>query len=243
MSISNPVKVYLYPNNLNDDNGKYYARIVSYGSLDLEQIAQSAIDRGGATMSVEDMMYGHRAILQEALFQARSGFLVNLEYFTLTAKINGVFTNELDTYDSSRHSLSFNLIQTATTREEVGEISLDIIGIADTMPAIASVTDVKTGSVNSTLTPGRVARIEGSRIKVSGDDSTVGVYFVNVDSGTSTRVDDDDLVRNYPAEVEVMIPELEAGSYNVQIVTQYSHANKVLSEPRTATFDTALTVA
>jgi hypothetical protein len=54
-------------------------------------------------------------------------------------------------------------------------------------------------------------------------------------------VDESDIVTNNPSEVIVMIPELAAGTYLLEVTTQYT-VGALLKEPRTAKFDRTLTV-
>jgi hypothetical protein len=58
-------------------------------------------------------------------------------------------------------------------------------------------------------------------------------------------VDNSDIVNNYPSELIIVIPSLEAGTYKLDVTTQFSSSgsNKhLLKEPRTAIFDKVLTV-
>ena len=102
-------------------------------------------------------------------------------------------------------------------------------------------TDVKTGSVNDLLTPNRNLRISGSKLKIAGDNPANGVFFVNQETQERTAVDVTDIATNNPSEVMIIIPELAAGTYRLEIVTQYS-SGKNLKQSRMASFDRVLTV-
>jgi hypothetical protein len=56
-----------------------------------------------------------------------------------------------------------------------------------------------------------------------------------------TKVDDSDIATNNPSELIVIIPQLPAGTYQVEVTTQYS-VGILLKEPRVTLFDKALTV-
>jgi hypothetical protein len=120
-------------------------------------------------------------------------------------------------------------------------VEVEILGVADTDATVEQVIDVKTGSVNDLLTPNRNLKIAGHKIKVAGDSAANGIYFVNRSTSERTRVDDSDVVVNNPSELIVVIPALEAGTYLLEITTQYS-VGLMLKEPRTAKFDKPLTV-
>ena len=64
------------------------------------------------------------------------------------------------------------------------------------------------------------------------------------DGGERVKVDPSDVVKNDPSEVMVHTPALPAGTYTVEVVTQFTGSGgKALKEPRKAVFDRVLTVA
>jgi hypothetical protein len=135
----------------------------------------------------------------------------------------------------------FQFNQGDLLRDELSSVEVEIMGVADTGLSISQVTDVKTGSVNDLLTPNRNLKITGRKIRVDGDKEGIGVYFVNQTSRESAKVDPADLVVNDPSELIIVIPELVAGTYKLQVNTQFSH-NSLLKDPRTVLFDKVLTM-
>ncbi|MDR1867272.1 MAG: DUF4469 domain-containing protein, partial [Treponema sp.] len=106
-------------------------------------------------------------------------------------------------------------------RKAVADIKVKKVIAVSSGTVIISVIDIKTGSVNGTLTPGRDLKITGVKIKIAGDDPDVGLYFVPA-SGTPVKADPSDFVINNPSEVIALIPALTPGVWQVRIVTQYS---------------------
>jgi hypothetical protein len=100
---------------------------------------------------------------------------------------------------------------------------------------------VKTASVNDLLTPGRNLKIAGYKIKIAGSNTANGIYFVNQATSERTKVDISDIVTNNPSELIVVIPDLAAGTYLLEVTTQYTPST-LLKEPRLTTFDKTLTV-
>ncbi|MGV8091890.1 MAG: DNA-binding domain-containing protein [Mangrovibacterium sp.] len=240
-NVLHKVKAYLYDNPLTDNPEDYSARVISERSLGIGEICDSAVSRGGADISSASMQHGVSLFLKEMAYQLCDGYSVNTGYFTAGPLIKGVFSSPQETFDARKHSLLFQFNQGDTLRDELPSVEVEIMGIADTGLSILQVTDVKTGSVNDRLTPGRTLKIAGYKVKLAGDNEDVGVYFVNRTSGESTRVDPSDMVTNNPSELIVMIPELAAGTYQLQVTTQYNTSTP-LKEPRTVLFDKMLTV-
>ena len=243
MPILHKIKAYLYDNFLTKDNpNDFIARTVSERSLSVKQICESAVNRGGADVSATAMEHATELFLKEMAYQLCDGYSVNTGYFTAGTQIRGVFDSPSETFNSTKHSILFQFNQGEKLRAEIPNIEINILGVADASSAILQVKDVKSGTINDVLTPGRNLKISGSKIKIGGDNSENGIYFVSTDTNTRTKVEESDLVVNNPSELIVIIPALSAGTYNLEIVTQQS-GSSLLKDPRTATFEKVLTVA
>jgi len=51
---------------------------------------------------------------------------------------------------------------------------MSVQGVADTMLSVLQVTDIKTGSVNDLITPGRNLKINGYKVRVAGEHADNG---------------------------------------------------------------------
>ncbi|WP_374458572.1 DNA-binding domain-containing protein [Chryseobacterium taeanense] len=241
-NILHRIKAYLYDNTLTKDNpNDFTARTVSERSLNVQQICQAAVSRGGADISASSMEHATELFLKEMAYQLCDGFSVNTGYFTASTTIRGVFDSPSETFNKDKHSIIFQFNQGEKLRAEIPNIEVNILGVAESSAVILQVSDVKSGSLNDLLTPGRNLKIVGSKIKVAGEDTSVGVYFVDITTQARTKVDSSDIVTNNPSEIIVVIPELAAGTYNLEVVTQYG-GGTLLKDARTATLDKILTV-
>ena len=244
MSVLHKIKAYLYDNILTTDNSNdFIARVSSERSLSIKEICESASHRGGADVSAAAMEHAVELFLKEMAYQLCDGYAVNTGYFTAAAQIRGVFDSPTESFSDQKQIVLFQFAQGEKLRAELPNISVEILGVADNSAAILQVTDVKTGSVNETLTPNRNLKIAGTKIKVVGDDPKVGIFFVNTATNTVTAVDPSDIVTNNPSELIVVIPNLPAGTYTLRVVTQFTYSSKgMLKEARVAEFDKVLTV-
>jgi hypothetical protein len=84
--------------------------------------------------------------------------------------------------------------------------------------------------------------ILGHKIKVEGDDPACGVWFVNQADNSRTKITEH-LAVNRTSELVGVIPPLTAGTYRLEVVTQFSSGSFVLKDPRTITVPVVLTVA
>lgn len=201
----------------------------------------AAVNRGGSDVSAPSMEHAVELFLKEMAYQLCDGYSINTGYFTAGTQIRGVFDSPTETFNPKKHTILFQFNQGEKLRAEIPTIEISILGVADNSAAVLQVTDVKSGSVNDQITPGRNLKIQGSKIKIAGENPANGVFFVDVATEARTPVDITDRVVNNPSELIVLVPDLAPGSYRLEVVTQFTNGN-ILKEPRTAVFDKILTV-
>jgi hypothetical protein len=243
MAILHKIKAYLYDNVLTENPNDFIARVNSERSLSVKDICKSAVTRGGADIPAASMEHAVNLWLKEMGYLLCDGFSVNTGWFTVVAHLKGVFNSPSETFNKTKHTLLFNFNQGAMLRKEIDTVDVQILGVADSALSVMQVIDVKSGSVNDMLTINRNLRINGNKLKIAGDSANTGVYFVNQDTQARTKVDASDFVTNNPSELVIVIPELPAGTYRVEVTTQYGgNTQQLLKAPRTAVFDRLLTV-
>ena len=242
-NILHKIKANLYPNLLTEDPNDYVARVVSERTLSVKEICKEAVGRGGAATTAEAMEHNVNLFLKEMGYQLSDGFSINTGFFTANALIRGVFNSPTETFNADKHAILYQFNQGDLLRKELSSVAVEITGVGDSSINISEVLDVKTGSVNDLLTPNRNLRIKGYKLKLAGDNPAVGVYFVNQATGERTKVEISEIVTNNPAELIIVTPELVAGTYTLEVTSQFSgSSNSLLKEPSTSVLDKVLTV-
>jgi hypothetical protein len=86
--------------------------------------------------------------------------------------------------------------------------------------------------------------VEGSYIRITGDDPSVGVYLESVDSSVDPyKLDAGLIITNNPGKLPLLIPgEWSPGVYRFRLVTQFTSSGKKLVAPRQAVFGQELTL-
>ncbi|MDR1219793.1 MAG: DUF4469 domain-containing protein [Treponema sp.] len=195
----------------------------------------------GAGLTRSDVLSVLEAEKQVIYAMLADGEAVTTDLFNASPGIQGVFTGAEDSFDPKRHRVKIHLSEGAGLRKVEAQVKTKKVLPTQTGAFIASVTDVKSGSANNLLTPGRPLRIYGSKLKVTGDEPSVGVWFKGAD-GVEIQVDETDIVENKPSEVIVMIPALAAGEWTLRLTTQFSGSGTDAKKPHTAEFGAVLTV-
>lgn len=236
--------VKLYKNNLSEVANAYYARPATERTLSLTDVCKSAVSRGDASFSVKKMSVAVEEWFEEAVYQMMNGFAINNGYILMYLTMEGNFDGPKDSYDETRHKLKVKINPTAGITDELENVVVNVVGAGSIDPEISEITDMYTGNVDSTMSPGWTLCINGERLKIVGDDESCGVDLISTTDGTTTHLTGVYIMRNEPAQLWVMVPtDLAAGEYSVRVTTQFSSQNYTLKSPRTVTYKTALTVA
>ena len=244
MAVLHTIKAWLYDNVLTENQNDFAARVSAERTLSVRDICESAVARGGADINAAAMEHAVELFHKEMGYRLCDGFSVNTGWYAASMHVKGVFTSPAEPFDPHKHTVLAEFHQGAELRKELAAVTVSILGKAESTFFIAQVTDMRTGSVNDLLTPGRNAKIAGSKLKIAGERPECGVYFVSAaDPTIRVKVDAADIVENEKSTLLVIIPTLAAGSYQLEVTTQYSGGNALLKEPRTTTFDSLLTVA
>jgi len=237
------MKGWLHKNVLTNKPDEYFLRIQSESSINVNDICRSAVGRGGANISVDEMAYAVNLWQKEMGYLLCDGFSINTGWFIISPMVKGVFNSLCEKFNPKKHYIMFNIHQGALLRKELQDLEVEILGFADTWVSIVQVIDIKSGSINDLLTPNKAMKIIGSKLKIVGDNPANGIYFVNQDTQERTQVDISDFVTNYPSELVFIIPDLPAGTYKIEVTNQFTDKkSRLLKEPRTAVFDKLLTV-
>ena len=240
-NVLHKIRVNLYENFLTDNANDYSAKVISERTLNVKEICQTAIKRGGAPSTAEAMEHNVTLFLKEMAYQLMDGYAVNTGYFTANAQVRGVFNDVKENFDPQKHSILFRFNQGDLLRKEIPNVTVQVMGMGDSGILISHVIDAKTGSVNDLLTPNRNLKIKGGKLKIAGDSEENGIYFVNQNSQERIKIEASDIVVNNPSELIIIIPNLPAGTYRLEVTTQYA-VSSLLKEPRTVVFDKILTI-
>jgi hypothetical protein len=117
----------------------------------------------------------------------------------------------------------------------VEAITLECDSIADNPAYINEVTDVLSGTVNETLTPGGVIVISGYRIRIEGTKPEVGLQIVGTtkDAQAYSVAIAPPYVENKASKVIAVLPaSIPDGTYRLQINTQYAGRGSLLKDIR-----------
>jgi len=233
---------FLKTNKLKGEDGRFCAQVVNTRSYTFEDIAQHLIkhNTGLSSSVIYGLWEGIKGAVEEFIAE---GGAINTELFQVHASIRGVFNGLDDGFDGSRHRIHLNLRPGALLRDIPDKLKVKKLNTTG-KSIILSVTDVKTGSVNDCLTPGKIMRICGNHVKIAGYEPVCGIYFIpEKSSGKTVKIESSEVVVNRPSQILAIVPKLGKGSWTLRLVTQYLKGTMYLKTPKSLTFDKSFSVA
>ena len=236
------IEYFLKSNKLKGEDSKFSAQVINSRSYTFEDIANHLIrhNTGLSSSVIYGLWEGIKGAVEEFI---ADGGAINTELFQAHASIRGVFDGLDDGFDGSRHKIRLNLRPGTLLRDVPERLKVKKL-ISPGTSYILSVTDVKTGSVNSVLTPGKNLRIIGYQVKIDGYESVCGMYFIPAKSTEQVvKLDASEVVLNKPSQILAVIPKLSKGNWTLRLVTQYSKGKMYLKTPKTITFNASFNVA
>lgn len=236
-------RFFLRDNSLTKDNNKdCIAEVLAAPkTLRAEDIAKE-IKRRGSELEYETILSvisQHNRIIIENLL---SGASVMTDICQFSPRITGVFASKEAQFDAAIHKLVLDIVLSKNMRESLKRVKTINMGMKPDVARIGLVTDASTGLIDGSITPDEDILIDGSKIKIVGEEGeeAVGVFFIASD-GTETKVTRR-LTRNDPSQVILRVPALADGEYTLRIVTRFSQSSVMLKELRTLTYDSKLVV-
>jgi hypothetical protein len=243
LTSTDAVIIELYDNPLTERPDDRYGRVVNVASINEDTLIERAIGNG-FNGNAASMKAACEALKQEAVKAIVRGEIVHYGLGHVVLDVEGSFTGDEPQWNPEVNKLVATITTTKELREALKKTPVNIRGMASNHAAILTVTDVATGKVNEVLTPGGMANVIGSRIKIDGDKPEVGLFLNNQDTQEYIQIPATAIGLNDPSKVMFVAPAgLTAGDYLMSIVTQVgSNTTTLLNQPRTITFNHILKV-
>ena len=232
---------WLLDNPLTEDPNDFTLKVKAGNMVTVEDIAK-ALQEEGTEFQLETLIdilnRGDRIIRNKLL----AGFSVGTGVFYAYPSVSGVWYDKNETFDEKKHKVSVNFQLSATLREGIKQVGVEVLGVSSAGPEISGVTDTWTGELNGVITPDEVVNVKGSNIQLAGEENECGIRFVRVDDSSNTvAVDMRRLTVNNPSSLSFRVPKLEAGDYWLELTTRCSKG-QLTKAPRTTRFEKVLNV-
>ena len=217
----------------------YMAQVADVRSYTLDEIINLMMDKG-TTLTRADVAATLQVYGEVCSSLIKDGAALNTPLMNTALSISGVFNGANDIFDKKRHTVNLNITAGILLRDVLPKIKCEKTEGASTDPYITEVTDIVTGTVNTTLTKGGVVQLVGSRLKFDAKDAAQGIFFVP-ETGEAVRAAV--IAENKPARLMAIIPaDLAAGTYYIEVRSKHSGGGKPLKAVKAGRFAKPLTV-
>jgi hypothetical protein len=157
------------------------------------------------------------------------GSTLNLPLFNTSFSISGVFDGVQDNFDKERHKLNINLTKGCLLRDAEKYVQFEKTEAITPQPTILAIKDSLSGTVNKKLTAMGVVELQGSNLKIAGDDPSCGLWFIGKkDVETKAEI----IIENKPSMLIAVVPDLDKGSYWIKLVSQHTIGGRILKHPK-----------
>jgi hypothetical protein len=237
-------KVWLRPNFLTKDvDNDYMAEISTTGNtLRNEDIARQIVKERSELRydTIVSILNERDGVVRNAVLNGSSVQSGNVH---ISPRVSGSWIGADPVFDPKEHRITVTVTPTAELRMALEEVGVEVLGKkADGGAVVGLVTDVLTGKVDGTVSPGGDIIIEGSKIKVyPADEEGLGVFFTDV-NGTDTPLDYP-ITANNPKRIVCRVPAaLTSGEYTLKIVTRFTASTALLKHARAIVYELPLKV-
>ena len=191
-------------------------------------------------MSPETIAYHVKLFLDEMMEKIEDGNKINTGYFTAQAHVKGSFDSLADDFDENKHSVDIVFSAGHFAHKAKKNLKVEIQRTKPYSLRIWTITDLQTKQHTDKLIANRILVMRGDKIKITGDNPSVGLYLRHNETGNEIHFPPTVLFANGDTKLELIVPQLAAGSYQLKVTTQYAGNGKPLAQPRSYTYEHTL---
>jgi len=240
--VKHTIKATLSPNALKNAKGGYLPRTLMQKSLSMEEISQAVKEKYGLA-NADSNLYHVKIFLETMTELVEDGFRVNTGFFTAQAHVKGSFEHGSQDFDPQQHAVEIVYGTGEISRRRAKLLHATILSETPPSNCIRSVTNMNLKQPAQALIANHCYLIKGENIKLLGSDPSVGVYLVHAESGHTTAIEQNQLLRNTHSYIMFAAPQLALGNYELLICTQYAGKSTPLTQARKLYFEHLLTVS
>ena len=239
-AIHRTIKAILHPNPMKNARGKYLAYTTKYSSYDIQSICESLCSKPGTGLQLETIAYHVKLFLDEMMEKIEDGNKINTGYFTAQAHVKGSFDSLADDFDENKHSVDIVFSAGHFAHKAKKNLKVEIQRTKPYSLRIWTITDLQTKQHTDKLIANRILVMRGDKIKITGDNPSVGLYLRHNETGNEIHFPPTVLFANGDTKLELIVPQLAAGSYQLKVTTQYAGNGKPLAQPRSYIYEHTL---
>lgn len=211
-----------------EDGGETFTgRVADIGVLTRETIVRDIVTLGkNEGVGYDTLLRLWDTAEQAVIDRLKRGFRVKGAVCEAKLGVRGTFASRSEKFNPEKHSIVPVFTAGEALLSALKDVKAETVQSSEIAPVITRVRDAESES-EDTLTPGGILEVTGTDIRVAGEVGDEGVYFVNTADESVVKADMKKIFINNPAQICLVVPPLEAGSYKIRITTRYIRSTKV----------------
>lgn len=219
------LKYALVENSMATEPNNCVAIVSSPEVKDLNDVIDFMIAEGTGLTRPQAMAYFEK-LTQTIEYFVGEGHRVITPLFRVRPSISGVFNDNMDNFDISRHSINIRTSSGLRLKELSSKIKLEKVEVSRQDPSPQLFIDGSSQEINLSASPGSIGVLKGSLMKFDPSDNTQGVFFLSAENPENeTRVSAYSGIK--PSEIHFQIPELPSGTYAIVVKTLSKNGNSI----------------
>jgi hypothetical protein len=198
--------------------GQFRALTRAVGTAELDDVVDRLLTRG-STVTRADTLAVLTGFFELVTDMVLEGYRVRTPLATFSVSVQGIFDGADDRFWRGRHAVKA-VVRPGPAFKRAMRYARPLKGEArDSAPLLAWCEDVASGTTDSLLTPGGIARLRGRRLRFDPGDADQGVFLIPEGEVGGTRALQ--LAQNKPAELVFLVPALAPGRYTVAVRSRH----------------------
>ena len=212
------LKYYLVQNHLVQGEENFVALVSSPETKTMEDVVKVMIAEGTGLTRPQVLAYFEK-LTQTVLGFLKDGHNVVTPFFRVRPTIKGLFENNEDSFDPTRHRVNTRFLPGERLRQLSAEFHLEKCETNTFQPLLKKFSDAATSTEDVVATPGGIGVINGLYLQFDTSDLSQGVFFVP-ENNPETAIRAVIYSRIFSKELSFIIPMLESGVYRVMVKTK-----------------------
>ncbi len=167
------------------------------------------------------------SVLETITDNLREGHGFSCDYFSLEPSVSGVFVNDQDRFDRSRHQVELNLRLGSPMKQALADVKVEVLPHDVPVPVIKQTYDRSSLTTNEQLTPGHTLVIKGQRLKIEDMSAAAqGVFLISTQKNEEVKIAV--LHENVDKTLHAKVPDsLKKGTYRLEVRTAVNKGKEV----------------
>jgi len=215
----------LSKNGMNLNADEYLAVVISSKKVDINDIIDFMVAEGTGLTRPQAMAYFEK-LEQTIEYFVKEGATITTPLFRTRTFISGMFRNEQDTFDASRHQVNVRLSAGTRLNQLESQLAIKKISRQTVVPQPKVFLDMQAQLKNEKIIPGHIACITGRYLKLNPEDPFQGVFFIPVNR-PKKEIRVNVYYKSQPSELLFQVPTMPSGRYTVVVKAVLRHHKSI----------------